>query len=198
MKTHTNTIWNMDLPPGAKLVYLALYWRQGREGCYPSQTEIARMTGLSERAVRDWIKYLKKRGLLDVERLRHATNPRHQVNRYTLHPGRVAETVAALTGLMTEKPDRTPAESAGVTPAEFAGNTGRKASGTPAESAGNSYLIEQSIGTPAESAGNQPENRPYLTRKKELELARLAFERKRSGLRHEKTPDRTGSPIANP
>lgn len=178
-KKHTNEIWELDLPPGAKLVFLALYWRQGPTGCHPSQEEISRMTGLSVRAIREHLKLLKKRGLLDIERLRHQTNPQHQVNRYTLRPTAVKDTVAGFTAMLEHR-QKLPV----ITPAENDRNTGRKPSLTPADSAGNRKLIEKdrkrAVDNPTETT-EKHKHRTSLTLAEYLHTARLAAATRKSG-----------------
>jgi len=76
------TVWDMDLPPGEKIVLLALADQANDEGrqCWPSVETIMRRSGQGERTVRRALSSLEEKGHLT----RH-----HRVNdstQYHLHP----------------------------------------------------------------------------------------------------------------
>lgn len=154
-KTHTNDIWELNLPPTEKLVYLALYWRQGPTGCHPTIDEIARMTGCSKSTVHRAIKNLRKRGLLDVDRQRHKTNPRHQKNRYTLKPTAQKDVGDALRQLIG-----TPVTVTPVTPVTVTLNTGQIDPITPVTVTGNRTTDRKRIGAGSKMTDENPEKTP--------------------------------------
>lgn len=88
-------IWKLELPASVKFVYLALQWRDGLKGCYPSQQTLVAMTGLGESTVRRAIRWLEKAGYLTVIRERDRSNT------YVLTPMAKAEAKAALLKLST-------------------------------------------------------------------------------------------------
>lgn len=79
-----------DLPPTARLIMLTLSDRARSEDSVisdehtPSQGEIAADTGLSERTVRDTVKWLEREGWLDLDRPSLAEMVRHKKIRYRL------------------------------------------------------------------------------------------------------------------
>lgn len=171
-KRHTEAIWSLNLPPVAKLVYLALYWRQGPTGCHPSHEELARMTGLSERAIRNAITLLKKRGLLTVNRTRKGTNPLHQLNHYRLTPTATADAVDALTRLVQQRH-----EMPLLTPARRAGTPAKSGTEHRHDVPGIEQIIEKDKRGPVDNRPERPENpehRASLTLSEYLETARLA------------------------
>ncbi|HEX8382435.1 MAG TPA: helix-turn-helix domain-containing protein [Sphingomonas sp.] len=79
------TVWDLDLPPGEKLVLLALADQANDEGrqCWPAVSTIMKRSGQGERTVR--------RALHDLEAKGHLT--RHHRDggstQYHLHPGQI-------------------------------------------------------------------------------------------------------------
>ena len=64
-----------DIPSSAKLLLLYLVYRLGGKSyAFPSQKTIAKELGLSERQVRNLVKHLKDKGIIDVAR--GAINPK--------------------------------------------------------------------------------------------------------------------------
>ena len=77
-----STVWDMDLPPGEKIVLLALADQANDEGrqCWPSVETIMRRSGQGERTVRRALSSLEEKG--------HLTR-NHRINdstQYHLHP----------------------------------------------------------------------------------------------------------------
>lgn len=75
-------VWELDLPPGEKLVLLALADQANDAGvqCWPSVATIAKRSGQGERTVR--------RALADLEKLGHLTRNHRDGNstQYEVHP----------------------------------------------------------------------------------------------------------------
>ena len=78
-----SVVWELDLPPGEKLVLLALADQANDEGthCWPSVATIAKRSGQNERTVRRALRNLETKGHLTCnERRGTSTN-------YVVHPG---------------------------------------------------------------------------------------------------------------
>ena len=88
------------LEPSDKLVYMAILDHLGKNKvAWPSQTTLARETGLSERSVRYSVKRLMKAGLIYFD------DPHGRNNRYILiEPGHIFDTPAKLAGVETVEP----------------------------------------------------------------------------------------------
>jgi hypothetical protein len=69
-------VWRLEnLSSTQKLVMLALCDNANDQGeCYPSMSQLARKTGLSDRSVRETIRWLETQGLMKTQ-LRHGTSP---------------------------------------------------------------------------------------------------------------------------
>lgn len=92
--------WPLQMSPTAKAVLVCLADFANDSGeCWPSQPKIAERTCLSERAVRDAVKWLESAGLVFVDR----SNGRH--TRYVVTP--------TPAGAAAPAPDATPACAAG-------------------------------------------------------------------------------------
>lgn len=102
-------VWDLDLPPGEKLVLLALADQANDEGrqCWPAVMTIARKSGQGERTVRRALKDLEAKGHLTRHHSDGATT------QYHVHPGH-SGTPAKSAPL--PKATRTPAKSAPKTP----------------------------------------------------------------------------------
>ena len=82
-------VWELDLPPGEKLVLLALADQANDEGthCWPSVATISKRSGQNERTVRRALRSLEGKGHLTCnERRGTSTN-------YVVHPGHDAPPV---------------------------------------------------------------------------------------------------------
>jgi len=104
-----SAVWDLDLPPGEKLVLLALADQANDEGrqCWPAVSTIAHKSGQGERTVR--------RALSDLEAKGHLTRGHRDgaSTQYHVHPGQ-SGTPAKLAPL--PKTTETPAKLAPKTP----------------------------------------------------------------------------------
>ena len=100
-----SVVWELDLPPGEKLVLLALADQANDEGthCWPSVATIAKRSGQNERTVRRALRNLETKGHLTCnERRGTSTN-------YVVHPGHHAPPVKLPPRTKTtQTPDTTP------------------------------------------------------------------------------------------
>lgn len=100
--------WTVETTPTAKLVLVALADRADEIGlCWPSITDLAKRTCLSERAVRNAIRTLEAASIVATE-----TRDGHS-SRYRLSIGNIAEPRHEMPGLDGEPVEATPAPDAG-------------------------------------------------------------------------------------
>lgn len=80
-------VWDMDLPMGEKLVLLKLADRANDDGeCWPGQESLAKQCSMTDRALRDNLARLKKRGLVQIEQRRKGSRQGTNLYRLTLQP----------------------------------------------------------------------------------------------------------------
>lgn len=100
-----SVVWELNLPPGEKLVLLALADQANDEGthCWPSVATISKRSGQNERTVRRALRSLEGKGHLTCnERRGTSTN-------YVVHPGHHAPPVKLPPRTKTtQTPDTTP------------------------------------------------------------------------------------------
>ena len=94
--------WLLDQPiadPIAKLVLFALisHDKPGGAGIFPSQERLARMTGLSRRAVVNALARLRKAGWIEREKTRGRSG-RQTANRYRIQPGGLLQSARSALG----------------------------------------------------------------------------------------------------
>ena len=94
--------WVLDQPiadPIAKLVLFALisHDKPGGNGIFPSQERLARMTGLSRRAVVNALARLRKAGWI-VRRKTRGRSGRQTANRYRIQPGGLLQSARGALG----------------------------------------------------------------------------------------------------
>jgi len=102
-------VWDLHLPPGEKLVLLALADQANDEGvqCWPSLARIAHRSGQGERTVRRALRSLENKGHL-------TSQPRHGTSsQYHIHPGQNGPPAK-----MAPRPNKT------ITPAKMAPHPG--------------------------------------------------------------------------
>jgi DNA-binding transcriptional MocR family regulator len=97
-------VWEQSMSPAEKLVSLALLrFRNNETGlCYPSQSTLAKWTGLSRSGVQKAIRGLRLRGLLE------ASGHAGQTNRYSL---KGAHSVSTTCSLSKHKPNSNQSEN---------------------------------------------------------------------------------------
>ena len=77
--------WDLPLPPGEKLLLLALADYSNDNGdCFPGQISLARRCSVSDRAIRKQINNLVQRGYLEVKRRSRGRGEGRKSNQYRL------------------------------------------------------------------------------------------------------------------
>lgn len=135
--------FSLPIPPGEKLVLLALADRANDDGeCWPGRESLATKCSMGLRTIDGHILSLQKKGLLEVEHRR--VGNQQKTNLYRLFVGKTPA---------KPRDNFEPAESAGANsaPATFDKKTGFEPATfdnfEPAESAGNTSVIQPSVKT---------------------------------------------------